>query len=755
MSLDKASPGLLGTLTRPLQHLLLLVDKNKPTTRPATQPETKSSLERLQGEVERLVYSGDETGYTVCRLRVPGQTELVTIVGNLPSIRPGEQLKLEGRWINHPKYGLQFQAFRYTSLLPATANAIRRYLSSNLVKGIGPVLGGRMVDLFAEDTLNVIENSPERLSEVPGIGPHRVKNIQKAWEAQREVREVMLFLQGKGVSSAYTTRIYKAYGQDSIKIVQENPYRLAQDIRGIGFKTADKIAQQLGIDPASPFRAQAALEHTLNELMDEGHVFAPTQELIGACTKEIGLPEGLLLEALEALQESERVVREDEAVYLRGLYQAERGVADRLRMLLTHPLQRRSFDADRAVAWGQQRIGLTLTETQQQAVRMAITQKVSVLTGGPGTGKTTILKAVLAILEALKLRVVLAAPTGRAAKRLSEATGREAKTLHRLLDFKPGEGRFSRAQDNPLEADAVIIDETSMVDLLLMYHLLKAIPRKASLLLVGDVDQLPSVGPGNVLRDILESGAIPSVFLTHIFRQGERSQIVEQAHRINQGLMPKWSNKQASDFYAIPTDDPERAAELIVQLCAERIPRRFGLDPMQDIQVLCPMNRGSVGASVLNQRLQEALNPQSLGVTRFGRTFRVGDRVLQTANNYDKEVLNGDLGWVSWIDMDEGNLEVAYDDAKVVYYFSELDELLPAYAVSVHRSQGSEYPAVVIPVLVQHYPMLQQNLLYTAVTRARKLVVLVGSAKAIAMAVRNQKAGERHTALRHRLQPKV
>jgi exodeoxyribonuclease V alpha subunit len=386
---------------------------------------------------------------------------------------------------------------------------------------------------------------------------------------------------------------------------------------------------------------------------------------------------------------------------------------------------------------------------------MAITQKVSVLTGGPGTGKTTILKAVLAIMEALKLRVVLAAPTGRAAKRLSEATGREAKTLHRLLDFKPGQGQFSRDQDSPLEADAVIIDETSMVDLLLMYHLLKAIPRQASLLLVGDVDQLPSVGPGNVLRDILECGAIPSIFLTHIFRQGERSQIVEQAHRINQGLMPKWSNQQASDFYAITTDNPERAAELIVQLCSERIPKRFGLDPMKDIQVLCPMNRGSVGSSALNKMLQEALNPQTVGVTRFGRTFRVGDRVLQTVNNYDKGVFNGDLGWINGIEMDEGSLEVAYDEARVAYDFSELDELLPAYAISVHRSQGSEYPAVVIPMMVQHYPMLQRNLLYTAVTRARKLAVLVGSPKAIAIAVRNQKAGERHTALRHRLQPKA
>lgn len=707
--------------------------------------------EQLQGEVERLVYSGDETGYTVCRLKIPGQEELVTVVGNLPGIQPGERLKLTGRWLHHTKYGLQFQVYSYTSLLPATANAIRRYLSSTLVKGIGPVLAGRMVNHFGNQTLEVIENSPANLTEVPGIGLSRVKHIQKAWEAQREVREVMLFLQGNGVSSAYATRIYKTYGQEAIKIVKENPYRLAQDIRGIGFKTADKIAQQMGMDLLSPFRAQAALEHTLSEQSDAGHVFAPASELVVTCTKELDLPQELLWQGVDGLQDSGRIVREGEGVYLRGLYQAERGSADRLKVLLITPLNRRSFDPEKAVAWAQERIGLKLTEVQQQAVLMAATEKVSVLTGGPGTGKTTILKAVLAIMEALKLKVVLAAPTGRAAKRLSEATGRKARTLHRLLDFKPGEARFSRNPDNPLEADAVIIDETSMVDILLLYHLLGAIPRQTSLLLVGDVDQLPSVGPGNVLADILDSEAIPSIRLTDIFRQGERSQIVEQAHRINQGLMPKWAKKQDSDFYFIPTDDPERSAELVVQLCSERIPQKFGLDPMKDIQVLCPMNRRSIGASALNHRLQEALNPDGPAVTRFGRTFRPRDRVLQTANNYDKGVFNGELGWVSRLDLEQGKLEVAYDEAEVAYDFSELDELLPAYAMSVHRSQGSEFPAVVIPLMIQHYPMLQRNLLYTAVTRARKLAVLVGSLKAISIAVRNQRAVERHTSLDRRL----
>jgi len=458
-----------------------------------------------------------------------------------------------------------------------------------------------------------------------------------------------------------------------------------------------------------------------------------------------------LLPALDDLQEAGRIVREGEAVYLGSLYQAERGSADRLKALLATPLQRPDFDAAKAVAWAQHHLGFSFTDTQQQGVRLAVGEKVSVLTGGPGTGKTTILKAVLRIMETLKLQVVLAAPTGRAAKRLSEATGQRARTLHRLLEFSPRYGRFLRDQHRPLQADAVIVDETSMLDISLMYHLLGAVPRQASLLLVGDVDQLPSVGPGNVLRDILDSGAVPSVTLTDIFRQGERSQIVEQAHRINQGLMPRGSRKPGTDFFVITTDEPEKASDLVVQLCSERIPERFGLDPMRDIQVLCPMNRGSIGASTLNRRLQEVLNPDGTAVTRFGRTFRSGDRVLQTANNYEKGVFNGDLGWVTRIDLNKGSLEVAYDEANVTYHFSELDELLPAYAISVHRSQGSEFPAVIVPVLTQHYPLLQRNLLYTAVTRARKLAVVVGSWRAIAIAVRNQKAVDRHTSLRHRL----
>ena len=715
--------------------------------------QNKHQFEKLQGEVERLVYSADETGFTICRLRVPGQHDLVTVVGSLPGIQPGEQLSLEGRWLDHPKYGLQFQITRYTSQVPATANAIKRYLSSNLVKGIGPVMAGRLVDMFGDETLQIIEESPERLSEVPGIGPKRVQGIQTAWDQQREVREVMLFLQGHGVSSAYATRIYKTYGQESVGIVKVNPYRLAQDIRGIGFLTADRIAQEIGIPRDSPFRAQAALEHTLMELADEGHVFSPKDELIAAGVERVELSEEILVKAIETLQATGRVFVEGQSVYLRGLYQAERGIAVSLKALMSQPADRRRFDADKAVEWAQERFRMKFSEAQVESVKMAVSEKVSIMTGGPGTGKTTILRAVLAILEQLKLKVVLAAPTGRAAKRMSEATNREAKTLHRLLDFRPGDGKFRHDQDNPLKADAVIVDETSMMDTSLAYHLLKAVPRHASLLLVGDVDQLPSVGPGNVLRDILDSGSVPSIKLDEIFRQGERSQIVEQAHRINQGNMPRWPRNLnvLSDFYVVTTEDPDRAAEIIVELCATRIPRRFGFDPMNDIQVLCPMNRGSVGSSALNGRLQEALNPSGPAVTRFGRTYRQGDRVLQTVNDYEKRVFNGDLGRVTRLDLNAGSLTVAYDEDEVDYDFNELDELLPAYAISVHRSQGSEYPCVVIPVMTQHYLMLQRNLIYTAVTRGRKLAVLVGSPKAIAIAVKNQKSTKRHTALADRL----
>ena len=711
-----------------------------------------SDLEQLRGEVERLVYSSEESGFAICRLVVPGRRDLVTVAGTMPGIQPGERLHLQGRWINHPIHGYQFRADSYSSQLPASANAVRRYLASSLVKGIGPVLAGRLVDCFGDETLRVIDEHPERLAEAPGVGPRRVESIKRAWVEQQEIRGVMLFLQGHGVSAAYSTRIYKTYGQDAVKVVQENPYRLAQDVRGIGFITADKIAREMGIDEHSPHRAQAALEHLLLERADEGHVFSPNAELVQMCQSRFDLPEDLLTAAVGSLRTAGRVVLDGEAVFLRGLYLSERGVADSIRALVASPGQRREFDAPAAVDWASRRVGVELTEEQRQAVHEAVSQKVFVLTGGPGTGKTTILRAVISILEALGQRVALAAPTGRAAKRLGDAAGGEAQTLHRLLEFKPGEGRFGRDAERPLEADAVVVDETSMLDIVLCHHLLQAVPRHASVLFVGDANQLPSVGPGKFLGDVLESGVVPFLRLERIFRQGDRSGIVEAAHRVNQGRLPSLgSSGSQGDFYFVEAGEPEAAANAVVRICAERIPARFGLRPITDVQVLCPMNRGGVGVHRLNDRLREALNPVGTEVTRFGRTLRLGDRVLQTVNNYDKDVFNGDLGWVTGVDHAAGRITVSFEETGVDYDFSELDELQPSFAMTVHRAQGSEFPAVVVPILTQHYPMLQRNLLYTAITRGRRLVVVVGSRKALAMAVRNDRPGERNSMLGKRL----
>jgi exodeoxyribonuclease V alpha subunit len=728
--------------------------------------------EELKGTVERITYYSEEDGYTVARFQPEGRSDLITVVGNLMSVNVGESLRLEGFWKSHPQYGRQFQVVNYQTVLPATVEGIRKYLGSGLIKGIGPVTARRIVKHFGLDTLDIIEHHPRRLREVLGVGKKRVEMITRAWEEQRHIKEVMLFLQSHDVSTSLAVKIYKQYGDAALDVVREDPYRLARDIYGIGFLTADKIARKMGLPTDSPQRVAAGIAYVLSQLADEGNVYAPQGRLVKEATEILDVPPDLVETGVSRLEEEEQIhreeitysiqdqpgvaIREEKAVYLLPFYYGEVGVANRLRTLVNVERSRLAFyqsaNWERVFAHLAERTSQPLNARQQEAVRTALTNKVTVLTGGPGTGKTTTVRTIIRLLEARSRSYVLASPTGRAAKRLSEATGREAKTVHRLLEFSPQKG-FQRDEDHPLEADMVIVDEASMLDLLLTNHLLKAINPASHLLLVGDVDQLPSVGAGNVLRDIIASGQVAVVRLEEIFRQAEGSLIVANAHRINRGLMPLFA-KGATDFFLFIKEDPEKAADLVVDLVKTRIPRKFGYHPVDDIQVLAPMYRGAVGVSNLNARLQEALNPPSLAKNErrlAGRLFRLGDKVMQTSNNYDKEVYNGDIGRVVRLDLENQVMVVRIDAHPVPYDFSELDELAHAFAVSVHKSQGSEYPAVVIPVLTQHYLLLQRNLLYTAVTRAEELVVLVGTKKAIAIAVRNDKIAHRHTALDVRL----
>ena len=689
-----------------------------------------------------------------------GEREPVTVVGNLFAVHPGETLKLTGRWVNSRKFGRQFKAETCLPVLPATLTGIEKYLGSGLIKGIGPVMARRLTQKFGLRTLEIIEEEPEKLLAVEGIGPVRVEKIKKAWAGQKEIKEVILFLQGHGVSTTYAVKIYKAYGNNAVTLLRENPYRLATDISGIGFKTADKIAKNLGVPQDSPLRTQAGILFLLWEAAEEGHVFLPAEELVERAAQVLEVDAGLVRGALEELGKGDRVVVEDDpggagegnqAVYLRPLWAAEEKVAERLFRLSRAPAARPAVDPEKAAAWVQEVNALTLAENQKEALKKALTEKVLVITGGPGTGKTTLVKSILKIMEAKKQKVVLASPTGRAAKRLSEVTGREAKTIHRLLEYRPLEGRFARNEENPLEADLVIVDETSMVDVLLMNHLLKAVPLSAALILVGDADQLPSVGPGNVLKDIIASGAVATVALTEIFRQAGRSMIVVNAHRVNRGEFPVLKKEKGLDFYFLEKKEPEEAVQEIKELVARKIPAAFGFRPVEDIQVLSPLRKGAAGVERLNQELQALLNPRGREVGRAGRIFRVDDKVMQIRNNYEKDVYNGDIGRIVQVDAEEQEVWVQFEDRRVSYDYADLDELVLAYAISVHKSQGSEYPAVVLPLLTQHYVMLQRNLLYTAITRAKKLLVIVGDKKALAMAVKNARLQKRYTGLRHRL----
>ncbi|MFC1929527.1 ATP-dependent RecD-like DNA helicase [Chloroflexota bacterium] len=716
-----------------------------------------SRYSTLEGVLERVVFFNEENGFTVARLQVAKRRDLVAIVGVLPSPMPGETLRLKGEWVVDSKFGEQFRVQSCLSVLPATLTGIEKYLGSGLVKGIGPIMAKRIVAKFGLETLDIIEGSNEKLLEVDGIGHIRVERIAKAWQEQKEIREVMIFLQGEGVSSTYAVKIYKAYGDKSISVVKENPYRLALDISGIGFKTADKIAQNMGIDPSSPMRAEAGLIHVLSELVDEGHVYYPYEELKEKAAELLEVDKEILDTALVTLTEQRRVVIEEisghRAVYLAPLYIAEVNVSKRLKTLLSSPRQLLQIDIEKAIEWVQRVNRIELAEMQKEALRKAVIGKVMVITGGPGTGKTTLVNSLIKILGKKDQRIVLASPTGRAAKRLSEVTGREAKTIHRLLEFSPSEGGFKRNEEYPLDADLVIIDEVSMVDILLMNHLLKAIPSMATLLLVGDADQLPSVGPGNVLKDIIASEQVETIRLTEIFRQAQESLIVVNAHRVNRGeyLQLKPSPGQQTNLYFFDREEPEKVLAVIKELCKRKLPSVFHLDPLEDIQVMTPMHRGTVGVANLNAELQNLLNPNGEAVARGGRLFRVNDKVMQIKNNYEKEAFNGDIGRMVGIDLEEQKLMVKFEDRVIDYDWSELDELVLAYAISIHKSQGSEYPAVVIPLLTQHYIMLQRNLLYTAITRAKRLVVLVGSKRAIAIAIKNNKVQFRYTNLGPRL----
>ncbi|MFF8601532.1 ATP-dependent RecD-like DNA helicase [Streptomyces sp. NPDC015232] len=725
----------------------------------------------LEGVLERITYANEETGYTVARVDTGrGSGDLLTVVGSLLGAQPGESLRMEGRWGSHPQYGRQFTVENCTTVLPATVQGIRRYLGSGLVKGIGPRIAERIVDHFGTDTLDVIESDPGRLIEVPGLGPKRTKLIGAAWEEQKAIKEVMVFLQGVGVSTSIAVRIYKKYGDASIGVVRNQPYRLAADVWGIGFLTADRIAQAVGIPHDSPDRVRAGLRYALSQSTDQGHCFLPEERLISDAVKLLQVDTGLVIECLgELAEDPEGVVREKvpgpeglpvTGVFLVPFHRAELSLAGQLRRLLTADEDRlpafRDVAWDRALGWLAERTGASLAPEQEEAVRLALTRKVAVLTGGPGCGKSFTVRSIVELARAKRAKVVLAAPTGRAAKRLAELTGAEASTVHRLLELKPG-GDAAYDRDRPLDADLVVVDEASMLDLLLANKLVKAVAPGAHLLLVGDVDQLPSVGAGEVLGDLLAPGSpVPAVRLTRIFRQAQQSGVVTNAHRINAGEPPVTTG--LPDFFLFAEEETEDAARVAVEVAARRIPAKFGLDPRRDVQVLAPMHRGPAGAGALNGLLQQAITPArpDLPEKRFGgRVFRVGDKVTQIRNNYEKGasgVFNGTVGVVTALDPVEQRLVVRTDeDEEVPYDFDELDELAHAYAVTIHRSQGSEYPAVVIPVTTSAWMMLQRNLLYTAVTRARKLVVLVGSRRAIAQAVRTVSAGRRFTALAHRL----
>ncbi len=724
-------------------------------------PSRPDGLAPLAGLIERVTFHNTESGFCVLRIKARGMTDLVTVLGTLPDAKAGEWLDAEGRWVIDREHGRQFRAVTLRTAAPNTAEGMKKYLASGLIKGIGPTMAGRLVDAFHLAVVDVIEQTPDKLREVAGIGKGRQGKIVAAWHDQRAVREIMVFLHSHGVSTSRAFRIYKTYGEQAIEQVRDDPYRLARDIWGIGFKTADQIAETLGIGKQSALRARAGVEFVLLELTEQGHCAFPRDGLVKKAQAMLEIPSEIIDAAVEHGLAARRLVQGttdagEPLVYLAPYETAERKLAAHLVRLSTgtHPCP--AIDVAKAVAWVEVRIGVALAAAQREAVGLATRSKVMVITGGPGVGKTTLVNAIVQVLGAKGLALVLCAPTGRAAKRMSETTGLEAKTVHRLLEFNPAGGGFKRNADHPLKGDVFVVDESSMVDVMLAHQFVRAVPPHAALIFVGDVDQLPSVGPGAVLRDLIDAGVVPVCRLTEVFRQAAASHIITNAHRINMGHLPQYPHGKVPDvrgcdFYFFPAEAPDTAVAEVVRLVQDAIPTRFGFHPLDDVQVITPMQRGELGARHLNLILQGALNPTGPSVARFGWNFRVGDKVMQTINNYEKDVFNGDIGRIADVDDVEQAITVRYEDRPVVYDFNELDELQPSFAITVHKSQGSEYPVVVIPVHTQHYRMLQRNLLYTAVTRGRKLVVLVGTRKALAIAVKRTESQQRVTTLRRRL----
>ncbi len=722
------------------------------TPKPAKAPAPKQrEAETLSGVVDSVVYHSEDTHYTVCRVKIDGQTEPATVVGKCAAIWIGETLQANGAWTRHKQHGYQFQAESIVCVPPTSARGIERYLASGMVRGIGKELAKRLVARFGEETLRIIDKESGRLQEVDGIGPTRRARIKESWGEQKGVRDIMIFLQGHGIGAGQSARIYRRYGDQSVAIIRENPYRLCEDVWGIGFKTADGVAMSMGLAPDSLVRARAGIIYVLKTMADEGHCYCPIGELLLQGESLLEIPVERLTEGLEQELQRETLTKENESIYLTSLYKAECVVAERFHRLMSVAPAFRPIVVDKAIPWAATKAGIKFAPMQAEALRTALSEKVAIITGGPGVGKTTIIRALVDVFTARGLTIHLAAPTGRAAKRMEEATHHTAKTIHRLLKYQPQTGQFDFDADNRLEGHVFILDEVSMIDVSLMRDFLAALPDAGCLILVGDIDQLPSVGPGNVLRDIIHSDAIPCRKLDVIFRQKEGGAITRNAHLVNRGEWIDTARDDDTDFFFVQADEPDAVVTAMLELVMRRIPRKFGFDPMDDIQVLTPMRRNQLGADNLNGVLQESLNPSGTEFERFGRKYRKGDRVMQIRNNYDKEVFNGDIGHIARVDKENQELLVDFDGMRIRYDFAELDELVHAYACSIHKSQGSEYPAVVILLATQHYKLLQRNLLYTAITRGKKLVCLVGSRKAVYIAIQNNEIRQRRTGLRERL----